>query len=376
MMSKQCHISRICSLFQLAVASTVIILVGGGAALLWQLQQGHLAGATTIITRSNDVSIVSPPSLPAATVDAIFKTLGSPMLGTGKAVEQASRQANIDDAFALAVWWTETNDGETGVGRADLNPGSVRGSIGYPSAYDGYTIYPSYTAAINYWFYLLKNRYVDRGLSTVYSISHPYVGTPSSPLWAGKVMTRMLQYRGVAPPPPQPTPTLTHQAPSPAVSASLLRLRKILSAANLAFDSGSVALNRQVGVERSARARSTTPLGQDTTTLSPGIELAIVFFALLAALGIALWGLRMGRNLNVPLSQQLSPITPVSVPTIPGLPRQNTGRSTPIRRIILLPFPSDAAAPGKTAISRATASSLSTGLLSRYGEAREVNERH
>src|SRR5258708_19326536 len=41
-----------------------------------------------------------------------------------------SRQYQIDDAFALSVWWTETNDGAAGVGLADRNPGSVRGSVG------------------------------------------------------------------------------------------------------------------------------------------------------------------------------------------------------------------------------------------------------
>src|SRR6266566_62397 len=120
-----------------------------------------------------------------------LSTLFSPVLvaqwSVGKLVEQVSRQTSIDDAFALAVWWTETNDGAAGVGLADRNPGSVRGSVGYPSAFDGYTIYPSYPAAIVYWFNMLKNNYVNRGLSTVYLISHPYVGTSSSSLWAGKV---------------------------------------------------------------------------------------------------------------------------------------------------------------------------------------------
>ena len=86
------------------------------------------------------------------------------MAGTGKLVEQTSRQTNIDDAFALAVWWTETNDGAAGVGLADRNPGSVRGSAGYPSAFDGYTIYPSYSAAVGYWFKMIRNNYVNRGL--------------------------------------------------------------------------------------------------------------------------------------------------------------------------------------------------------------------
>src|SRR5438876_9455375 len=123
-----------------------------------------------------DLSVVGKPSLPAAAVDAILKSLGSPMSGMGQVVAQASQQTNIDDAFALAVWWTETNDGAAGVGLADRNPGSVRGSVGYPSAYDGYTIYPSYSAAIVYWFNMIRNNYViGRGVSTVYTIARPYV---------------------------------------------------------------------------------------------------------------------------------------------------------------------------------------------------------
>src|SRR5437868_1783755 len=107
MISKQ---RQICSLFQLTVATTVIVLITGAVVLFWQIQQGNHVGAATN-SASVDVSIVGSPSLPAATVDTIFKNLASPMFGTGKVVEQASRQANIDDAFALAVWWTETNDG-------------------------------------------------------------------------------------------------------------------------------------------------------------------------------------------------------------------------------------------------------------------------
>src|SRR5579863_4990233 len=150
----------------------IITLVGCGLALL----SGTRLNAPTYAVRNlpgYDLSVASPPSLSASTVNSILARMGSPMTGIGALVEQTSRQTNIDDAFALAVWWTETNDGAAGVGLVDRNPGSVRGSIGYPSAYDGYTIYPSYAAAVVYWFNMLKNAYVDRGLSTVYAISHP-----------------------------------------------------------------------------------------------------------------------------------------------------------------------------------------------------------
>ncbi len=179
----------------------VIVLFGGGFALLLNTHLRQPAFASPELP-SSDLSVVGPPSLPASTVNSIFARLGSPMAGSGALVEQTARQVNIDDAFALAVWWTETNDGAAGVGLADRNPGSVRGSVGYPSAYDGYTIYPSYTDAVVYWFHMLKNVYIGRGLTTVYAISHPYVGTSTSYLWAGKVVALMLRYRGEAPPVP------------------------------------------------------------------------------------------------------------------------------------------------------------------------------
>jgi len=187
-----------------------IVLVGGALALLANMRLRQPAYAARTLPRS-DLSVVGPPSLPASTVNAIFARLGSPMAGTGALVEQTSRQVNIDDAFALAVWWTETNDGAAGVGLADRNPGSVRGSVGYPSAYDGYTIYPNYGDAVVYWFHMLQNIYVDRGLTTVYAIAHPYVGTSTSYLWAGKVVALMLRYRGEAPP---PSPTVSPTAPT------------------------------------------------------------------------------------------------------------------------------------------------------------------
>src|SRR5229473_4898164 len=212
MMSKQSVTQRLLQVFLL---SMVILLIGGGVALLWVYQQGHQK------TQAADVSVVGPPTLSATTIDTIFARVGSPMAGTGKAVEQASRQTNVDDAFALAVWWTETNDGAAGVGLADRNPGSVRGSVGYPSAFDGYTIYPSYPAAIFYWFNMLRNGYVNHGLSTVYALSYRYVGTSNSPVWAGHVVSLILKYRGEAPPAPTAVPSSLVQQRGIQVASSM-----------------------------------------------------------------------------------------------------------------------------------------------------------
>src|SRR5438309_5855167 len=122
-------------LFQITVLSLVILFMGGGIALLLQLSAARFsvqhAGARLLVSnrQDGDLSVVGQPSLPAATVDAIFSRMGSPMVGTGKVIEQVANQVHIDDAFALAVWWPETNDGASGVGLAYHNPGGVRSSI-------------------------------------------------------------------------------------------------------------------------------------------------------------------------------------------------------------------------------------------------------
>jgi hypothetical protein len=374
--------------------------------LIFQTQNARFistAKAASWVKAAGDLSVVGKPSLPATTIDAIFKSLGSPMNGTGQVVVQASQKANIDDAFALAVWWTETNDGAAGVGLADRNPGSVRGSVGYPSAYDGYTIYPSYSAAIIYWFNMLKNMYVNRGLSTVYLISHPYVGTSSSPLWAGKVVALMLKYRGEAPPAPivaphakrvsEPT-KYTHTTP--------------ISLEQQAQSRAGKTLNK----------RSSNIVRQANTTLSvpfSSITYVTVFFVLLLALAIVVCVFWLEKRLNqnlqneddlhtdalvtsvqvkdsdAPVTDALerpvknmdvrktgnpeiyTPIIPasqdmVAVPLDAAFPL-NSGANFRIRRIVLLPSitgpevantgesPADSSLRGR-----------STGLLSRYGE--------
>ena len=277
-------------LFHIVTLSLIIILMGGGAAFLYQWHQG----ITPSQASSDDV--VGAPSLPAATVNSIFERLGSPMAGTGQAVEAASQAQHIDDAFALAVWWTETNDGAAGVGLADRNPGSVRGSVGYPSAYDGYTIYPSFTAAVNYWFSMMKSVYIDRGLTTVYAISHPYVGTSTSDLWAGKVVALMAKYRAEAPPPPTPTPTVPPD--------DIRNVKAIQAQATVnPITPGKVpTISTQAIAPQATPAKTTTSSSSVNATtkasLSSSARLLIVLFDLMLALVFGLWGWSMNRQSN------------------------------------------------------------------------------
>ncbi len=84
----------------------LIVLIGSGLALLSNTSRLRQPAYAARALPDSDLSVAGPPSLPAATLDSIFARLGSPMVGTGALVEQASRQVNIYDVFALAVWWT------------------------------------------------------------------------------------------------------------------------------------------------------------------------------------------------------------------------------------------------------------------------------
>jgi len=292
-------------IFQLLLFSLIVILIGGGVALLLQTQpSSHASGG----------SVVSPPTLPASTVDAIFARLGSPMVGTGKVVVQASQKAKVDDAFALAVWWVETNDGAAGVGRADRNPGSVRGSVGYPSAFDGYTIYPSYSDAVVYWFGMIRHGYVDRGLSTVYAISHPYVGTSSSPLWAAKVTKLMLRYRSEA---PTPRVVKANSTKSPYVVSMLRKYRWLPGG----YTGTATSYDREQAETTSISASSQPPIWS---------ELGLTFFALLAACIITIGAIRLRRVRPVPISMRnTSPLLSL-VRFTPGISALSLSDSGPL----------------------------------------------
>jgi hypothetical protein len=271
-----------CFLHRLRVVACLgllLCLLAGAIALLIQVSNSRAT-----MPGSDPASVIGPPTLPAATVDAIFAAVGSPMYGTGKVVEQAARQANIDDAFALGVWWVETNDGAAGVGSADHNPGSVKASGGYPVAFDGYTIYPSYSAAILDWFTVLKGRYISRGLTTVYAISYPYVGTSSSPLWAGKVVALMQRYRAEAPP-PTPTPL-----PKPLYPASGQQHQK-----SKAIDQAQESAPPPVVPSVLTRQPATAPVA--APMLAPATRNAILLFGLLTALALALYALALDGKL-------------------------------------------------------------------------------
>ncbi|HYT33633.1 MAG TPA: hypothetical protein VEL69_01240, partial [Ktedonobacteraceae bacterium] len=76
MMSKQfpadtiaCRHRTLQQLFQLFMLSTVILLIGAGAALLWETQ--HIGKASMPVHAVGDVGVSGSPTIAAATVNAI-----------------------------------------------------------------------------------------------------------------------------------------------------------------------------------------------------------------------------------------------------------------------------------------------------------------
>ena len=264
------------------VLSMLVVLTGGLLTLFWQEQHPQISHAAAD-------SVVGPPSLPAATVDAIFTRLGSPMAGTGQVVETASRNTNIDDAFALAVWWAETNDGMAGVGAGYYNPGGVQASPNYPR--NGYTIYPSYAAAVTDWFTIVQSRYIDQGLTSVYTIAYPYVGTSGASNWADKVMNYMTSYRASAPPPP-PTPTPTIVPTSVPTPTAVVKAKPNVPPLKKALQ------------QSSASSVATTKL----TTNATNTQLLLTGIGLSIALLLAVPGLLIGRKRRIK-----QPLTGISI---------------------------------------------------------------
>lgn len=278
------------------VCSMLVVLVVGLLAFVWQEQHRPISHAA-------DDSIVGPPSLPAATVDAIFTRLGSPMAGTGQVVETASRNTNIDDAFALAVWWAETNDGMAGVGISDNNPGGVQASPNYPR--NGYSIYPSYAAAVTDWFNIVQSRYVSQGLTSVYTICYPYVGTAGALNWANKVMNYMTSYRASAPPPtPTPTPVIV-PTPTPAPAGEVRPKTNALPLQN-------------------AHQQTTASVVASTTVKATGLQLLLTGIGLTIALLLAIPGLLMNRKRRTGESPRIS--VPISLPNLSFEPAQAIDR--------------------------------------------------
>jgi hypothetical protein len=105
-------------------------------------------------------------------------------------------QYHIDDAYALAVFQKESSFGKYGAGFENHALGNIV-CAGYPTCNGRFRSYASWSAGYDDFYRLITTEYVDRGLSTVETITPVYA--PSSEndtgLYIQQVRQSMLVFR-------------------------------------------------------------------------------------------------------------------------------------------------------------------------------------
>ncbi|HVB20716.1 MAG TPA: hypothetical protein VNG51_02065 [Ktedonobacteraceae bacterium] len=123
-------------------------------------------------------SVIGRPSLSAHFVDAVLAAYHSPAIGLGQAMVTDSLHFGIDDAFALAFFWHESQFGRLGVAVTTRSLGNIVCTPGYPVCVGRFRWYASWQAGCLDWFRLLAVEYLPRGLTTLEQIVPVYA--PSS----------------------------------------------------------------------------------------------------------------------------------------------------------------------------------------------------
>ena len=141
-------------------------------------------------------SVVGGPSLSPDFINQTLASASSPAAGTGQALYDLSRQYQIDDAYALAVFEKESSFGKYGAGFENHALGNIV-CAGYPTCNGRFRSYASWSAGYADFYQLITTEYVARGLSTVETITPVYA--PSSEndtgLYIQQVRQSMLAFR-------------------------------------------------------------------------------------------------------------------------------------------------------------------------------------
>ena len=119
-------------------------------------------------------SVVGRPSLSAHFIDAVLAAYHSPAVGLGQAMVADSLHFGIDDVYALAFFWHESQFGRLGVAAVTHSVGNIVCTVGYSSCVGRFRSYASWQASCLDWFRLIASVYVPRGLTTVQRIVSVY----------------------------------------------------------------------------------------------------------------------------------------------------------------------------------------------------------
>ena len=119
-------------------------------------------------------SVVGSPSLTAQQIDTILSNAGSPAAGTGQDLYNLGAQYNIDPAFAMAVFFNESNFGKAGTAASTRSLGNLR-CIPDAACWNGYATFSSWQDGYNAFYKLIAGPiYVGSGLTTPETILPKY----------------------------------------------------------------------------------------------------------------------------------------------------------------------------------------------------------
>jgi hypothetical protein len=174
------------------IGGLVAIVVVAGIVLFLAISVAgpgsHFGNAWNYLAGSNQApasgpSIVGSPTISADFINQVLAKYGSPAAGTGQDLYSLGQQYNVDPAFALAIFWNESNFGKAGMASSTLSLGNLR-CIPSAACWNGYAAFSSWSDGYSAFYKLISGPlYVGSGLNTPESIIPRYApsGDGNSP---------------------------------------------------------------------------------------------------------------------------------------------------------------------------------------------------
>ncbi len=126
-------------------------------------KQAQGCGGSGVGSQNTSSFIAHGPTISVQTIEWELKQRGSPLSANDAAyIYQESQRYTIDDAFALAIWAEETQDGRLAV-QGTHNIGNITAGEGVAAAGHIFAVYPDWQAGIDAWFSLIKRLYIQGG---------------------------------------------------------------------------------------------------------------------------------------------------------------------------------------------------------------------
>ena len=159
-----------------AIVLGVVIYATGPGSKIGTAWQYLTSGNTqhSVSSPATGSSVVGSPTITAQQIDQVLCKYGSPACGTGQSLYTLGQQYNIDPAFALAVFFNESNFGKAGEAADSHSLGNLR-CIPDAACVHGYAWFNNWQDGYAAFYKLISGPYyVGSGLTTPENILPKY----------------------------------------------------------------------------------------------------------------------------------------------------------------------------------------------------------